>query len=201
MLTKDAAEFGRHTTTADRLMQRCKMCQSGYNQRYRSANKERIAQLNADYYKANSNTIRERTRRWIKDNPERKRSIDKQNYERHKEAGTLDQYYGKRDPEVARQRAKQWRKDNPARVAYNIATARARRHQAIPKWVTKQERAAMRRVYEQCQQLSIDTGIPHQVDHIIPLVSDVVCGLHCLANLQILTATENNSKKCKLIAV
>lgn len=196
---KDISEYGKHTTTVDRLTQRCKACQSVYNKRYRQANSERIKQLNKQYAVTQAGFRAARTRQWTKDNPDRKKAADKQNYERHKEAGTLDKYYGKRDPEVARQRAKQWRKDNPARVAYNIATARARRHRACPPWVTKQERAAMRRVYEECQKITEQTGVPHQVDHTIPLVSDVVCGLHCLANLQILTAEENNRKKCKVL--
>lgn len=140
----------------------------------------------------------ERTRQWMRDNPLRKKQTDAARYQRHKDAGTLHLYYGNTNKEANRQRAKQWRKDNPARVAYNIATARARRHQAIPPWVTKRERSAMRRVYEQCQTISTETGIPHQVDHFYPLVSDVVCGLHCLANLQILTAEENNRKRCKV---
>lgn len=198
-LTKPFTEFGKHATTADRLMQRCKPCQSAYNKQYRDGHKDRIKLLNAAYHKQHADTIRNRSQKWIKNNPERRKELLDSNYQRHKEAGTLDKYYGKRDPQVARERAKQWRKDNPARVAYNIANARARRLQAIPPWVTKQERTAIKQLYEQCQQKTIDTGIPHQVDHIIPLVSDVVCGLHCLANLQILTAEDNNNKKCKLI--
>lgn len=197
-LTKDVAEYGKHATTADRLMQRCKACQSAYNKQYRTANTERIKANDKALATAQAKMRAARTRQWKKDNPERKKAIDTARYQRHKDAGTLDKYYGKRDPEVARQRAKQWRKDNPAKVAYNVATARARRHQAVPKWVTKQEKAAMRRLYDQCQQITEQTGVPHQVDHIYPLVSDVVCGLHCLANLQILTAEENNRKKCKV---
>jgi flagellum-specific peptidoglycan hydrolase FlgJ len=197
-LTKDFAEYSRHATTTDRLMQRCKSCQSAYNARYREANRERLNANDRKLAASQTEVRRERSRQWREENPKRRQDQIKDYYQRHKDAGTLDLYYGKRDPEAMRQRAKQWRKDNPARVAYNIALARARRHQAVPKWLTKEEKSAIKRLYEQCQKLSQETGIPHQVDHIYPLVSDIVCGLHCLANLQILTAAENNRKKCKV---
>jgi hypothetical protein len=48
--------------------------------------------------------------------------------------------------------------------------------------------------YAESSRLTLETGIAHEVDHIVPLLSGLVCGLHCEANLQVITAFENQSK-------
>ena len=49
-------------------------------------------------------------------------------------------------------------------------------------------------IYEECSRISNETGIPHEVDHIIPICKG---GLHHPDNLQILTMKENRSKGSK----
>ncbi len=49
-------------------------------------------------------------------------------------------------------------------------------------------------IYEECSRISNETGIPHEVDHIIPICKG---GLHHPNNLQILTMKENRSKSIK----
>lgn len=71
------------------------------------------------------------------------------------------------------------------------AGRRAAKLQATPKWASE---ALILAIYEECQLLSEETGIPHHVDHAVPLISDIVCGLHCEDNLQILPALDNLSK-------
>ena len=50
------------------------------------------------------------------------------------------------------------------------------------------------RFYREAHELTARTGIRHEVDHIIPLRSKAVSGLHCVENLQVLTAAANNAK-------
>lgn len=72
------------------------------------------------------------------------------------------------------------------------AKRRAAKLRATPSWANA---AAIKTIYEEAKRLSILTGIPHHVDHIIPLQGSLVCGLHVENNLQILTASENSRKK------
>jgi 5-methylcytosine-specific restriction endonuclease McrA len=49
----------------------------------------------------------------------------------------------------------------------------------------------IKQIYAECRRLSEETGIPHEVDHIIPIAKG---GLHHQDNLQILTRFQNRSK-------
>jgi 5-methylcytosine-specific restriction endonuclease McrA len=51
-------------------------------------------------------------------------------------------------------------------------------------------------IYEECRRLSVETGIPHEVDHIIPIAKG---GLHHQDNLQILTMSENRKKGSNIL--
>ena len=53
-------------------------------------------------------------------------------------------------------------------------------------------------IYRVCKNLTKTTGIKYEVDYIIPIVNDVVCGLHVSWNMQIMTKEENRKKSNKL---
>ncbi len=65
-----------------------------------------------------------------------------------------------------------------------------------PKWAKKEDIQA---IYEEAKRLTIETGIKHQVDHIIPLKHPLVCGLHVKENLRVITQEENYKKNNKFI--
>jgi hypothetical protein len=52
----------------------------------------------------------------------------------------------------------------------------------------------IKKIYEDCAQLCKVTGNKYEVDHIIPLKGENVCGLHVPWNLQIISQFENRSK-------
>ena len=65
---------------------------------------------------------------------------------------------------------------------------------ATPKWLTIQQRNEIADIYALSATKTASTGVPHNVDHIVPLRSGVVCGLHVPWNLRVITAEMNRSK-------
>ncbi len=86
------------------------------------------------------------------------------NIERRRE---IARNYNARNADKVREIGRKWRGANPDKI---------------------------REFYETADGLGMCTGDWYEVDHVVPLKSDIVCGLHCEANLQILPRTENRSK-------
>lgn len=87
--------------------------------------------------------------------------------------------------------AKKWRKNNPGKNVAHSLLRQTKIKRATPAWF---ERRAVEQIYVNAARISAETEFPHVVDHIVPLTSKLVCGLHCLANLQILSADKNTDK-------
>lgn len=100
--------------------------------------------------------------------------------------------YGRKWRAENPEHARTYRKDNAGLYAWHSATRRKRVRLATPSWC---EHEQIKELYLEAHRRFVATGVEHDVDHIIPLVNDLVCGLHCLANLQVLTSVENGQKK------
>lgn len=90
-----------------------------------------------------------------------------------------------------RENYRRWKHANPARITALIARRTATKLRATPPWA---DQAAIRAIYQEALRLTRATGIRHEVDHIVPLRSPIVCGLHVPTNLQILTSDANKKK-------
>lgn len=102
-----------------------------------------------------------------------------------------DKKYYASNKEAARKKATQWKKKNSARWAMLQSARRARVANQTPKWACDEK---IKAVYLQCAALR-ERGEDVQVDHIVPLNGKTVSGLHCEANLQIISSSENSRKK------
>lgn len=86
---------------------------------------------------------------------------------------------------------REWRQNNPDKTRASNSRRRATKRNATPPWA---DQAAIEAIYSEALWLQDFTGEPYHVDHIVPLKSDFVCGLHVPANLQTLPGVENISK-------
>lgn len=66
------------------------------------------------------------------------------------------------------------------------------RIRATPPWA---DFSKIRAIYEQARQFSEMTGVPYEVDHVVPLQHPMVCGLHNEFNLVPRTRKHNQAKK------
>lgn len=126
-------------------------------------------------------------------------------YSRRKNKGTLHEI-PQRLSIIERTEIKKGLKNNPGdrKLFYQTTAHRecvrayqARKRQAYSKWANKTE---MRKFYELAEERFLETGIKHEVDHIIPLAGKNVCGLHNEFNLQVLTKDENRKKRNFLLS-
>ena len=76
-------------------------------------------------------------------------------------------------------------------LRYKASISRAKRINCFPAWAN---RDTIRKIYEEAVLLSDKTGMKYEVDHIIPLKGEFVCGLHVESNLQILDKLTNIKK-------
>lgn len=90
-----------------------------------------------------------------------------------------------------RQASREWQKNNPARAIAANAKRKSSLLKATPSWADDE---AIQAIYAERDKISKETGIPHDVDHIIPLQGKNVSGFHVPENLRVVTATENRRK-------
>ena len=154
----------------------CTVCSKKYARAYEEPKEKKQAR-----YLRNRDAILENKKRYYEENKEDIRAKQLEYFKANKE-----HLYAMN---------KQWRENNPDKVKEASVRNRYRRYRAIPSWLTDEQQQQINNIYKECKEMTMQTGIEHHVDHIIPIHGKTVSGLHVPENLQILTASENCSKK------
>lgn len=90
-----------------------------------------------------------------------------------------------KNPKRYKEYARKTRRSNPLPYRLKVQLRRRKYRLATPAWANKYKIAE---IYKEAAIKG------KEVDHIVPLVSHLVCGLHCEANLQLLSVSENRRK-------
>lgn len=117
---------------------------------------------------------------WNARNKQRHSEINRKWYEENKEQHLAN--------------SKEWYENNKSRKLETVTAREKRCVLATPIWA---DRELIKELYELARKLTEQTGIQHEVDHVIPLQGKNVSGLHVLENLQVLTSEENRRKSNK----
>jgi DNA-directed RNA polymerase subunit RPC12/RpoP len=129
-------------------------------------------------------------------NPDRVRLLQRARWHewkernKEKEAERLRQYF-QNNKDQYRKVQKRWRAQNKPMLAAKSQRRRAYKDRRTPSWA---DHEAIAMFFEMARRVSQCTGIPHHVDHIIPLYGRNVCGLHVESNLRVIPKTLNLRK-------
>ena len=121
-----------------------------------------------------------------------------------------DWYQANRDAVIARAKTRPieklreyrntWKENNIVQVRADTKARRRKHREATPPWLTRKQKTEIRQLYQIAITMTKTTGEQYVVDHIVPLRSPDVCGLHVPWNLRVITQEENLKKSNKLLA-
>lgn len=184
-----------------------RQCGSKYHEGDRSVEESGFApsQLKKKSGGTCRNCVRLQAADWRANNKEASRAIYSKFYEENKDRlieegralqpknNEYSKAYRENNKEQRRLTGQKWRAKNKDKITFYANARRAMKLRATPKWA-EDEWEQILALYAEAARLQEETGVKYHVDHIIPLKSDLVCGLHCLANLRVITQRENNQK-------
>ena len=164
-------EYFYHRNTADGYHQQCKECMN--------ANKRKN-------YLASKGQWHAKHKEWIENNKERHKKYQRKYRKANKEKALI---YGEKYREDNREKLRELYRDHYSRnreaYMFRAVNRKAGKLKATPKWF---EEELVKKVYDEAKKRGLS------VDHIVPLKSKRVSGLHCWHNLQLLDRSENCAK-------
>ncbi len=221
-LPKTIDLFHKNKARYDGLSNYCKSCQSSRLKIFRSKNIEKLRTNSNNYYKHSKALILLKQKKYRRDNkekialrmskyylltkPERVKTNKSWKAKNQEYIKDYNVRYGANPETVAKKRiyqvknkdriraaAKVWMDNNPGK---NAQYKNNRRHR-VPPWITESMQVKIDFFYWLAKTVTKIFGVPHRVDHFIPLKGKLVSGLHVPSNLQVITEKANAEKSNK----
>lgn len=164
-ISKEIGAFGMLSSAKDGRTYACLDCCRAKTRKWRAANRNRDREVKKAWADKNKDKLRLKGQRYYAENRE-KHKISTDN----------------------------WAKRNAPKVAARFAQRRAQKRNATPHWLTAIQRAQIHEFYEVAAAITMQTGVKHHVDHIVPLQGRGFSGLHVPWNLRVIPAHENHVK-------
>ena len=171
---KTLHEFHRDKKGRDGRCWECKACAIERASSWQREHAGRVNAANRARYKVNPAISKAASRAWSKAHPESGRASSRK----------------WRNAHLAMDKVRQaaWHNSNKALCASYTTARKAQKLMAMPGWANKD---AIRFFYAEAAAKTAATGLAHHVDHIVPLQSNRVCGLHVEHNLRVIPASAN----------
>lgn len=200
---KEITEFAKDSNCKDGLRPSCRVCHAVY----RAANKEKLKESTKKWRENNAVKFAATKKAWrlanlekckaqrmdhYYANQEKNLEVGRQYKQEHKERLAKDRhtkYWA--NPVAAREAMLRYRRANPDKSRAWRMKRIAAEKQAIPLWA---DHSAILKAYEAADMMMQLLGERFEVDHVVPLQSKFVCGLHVANNLQILPMSDNRKK-------
>jgi hypothetical protein len=99
-----------------------------------------------------------------------------------------------RPASVLREYRNAWKTANKTQIRADTKARRRKHRDATPPWLSRRQKSEIRQLYQIAITMTQTTGEQYVVDHIYPLRSETVCGLHVPWNLRVITQAENLRK-------
>lgn len=205
---KLVTEFHKNRTRKDGLQTQCKVCINAANAKCASRDRDGAKRRSSEYYQRNKEKVCSRSLEWRKNNPEKVKEAGRKSRQkafakapdrireinrrsRMKSIEKRRAYDRKRyaeNKEERRLHVIKWQKANSGILNSYSKQRKAAKLRAIPGWA---DLDVIKQVYVEARLLSKSTGESWHVDHIVPLQSPLVCGLHVQQNLCVMNWREN----------
>jgi hypothetical protein len=209
-LRKQKEYYARNPEAKQAILDKSKAKRAEYNKSYRERNKDRLVSYLKEYQAANREALAKKRKIYYVENKDRVAAWSKDYYAKNKallssknkayRAKNLEKLsaYDKAKRAANKDRYSKLVKDYYSRNIGRFRAYNRRRKlakiQAVPAWSNAKKIEA---IYASCARISKCLGTTFHVDHIVPLQSPLVCGLHVFENLQILSAQANLTKSNK----